>query len=587
MRRSVLVRLVALSLAVTFSAILATAWLAALTLSTGLQQDRSSSLADDSQIYRTLVEYAATHTSWDKVQPVLASLADSTGRDIALRYDGAYSLSSESIEPARIPADPIAIVNPLEMDPVIAPDSPPTGISPLVAGAYVLAEAEKEQLTTLAENVVSCIAAKQGASTVETRANGRPVVIASPVELGPECGTDDLNARVTETEYVELQELGALTSTCLQDRGIAAVALTRSNEEPTGFGWTPAAATSDADAPAIDSCIVSSRKQELSGWVAPPAGLYVFENEAPPAAGFSLSKRNVARIAAVSAAILALAVVATVLVGRRVTRPVRELTAAAQRITDGDAGVRVPVHGDDEIAGLARSFNTMSADRERMEEQRSALTSDIAHELRTPLTNIRGWIEARQDGLAADEAQFTSSLLEEALQLQRIVDDLQDLTHADAGTLRLHRQSIDAVEFFAALAASHLQQARLKGVTLEAIAEPIDIDADPVRLRQILDNLIANALNHTPKDGTVVVTATREGDANVLRVADTGSGLSADEISHVFDRFWRADASRSRTTGGSGLGLTIAHRLAQAHGGSIEVSSTVGVGSTFAVRLPI
>ena len=587
MRRSVLVRLVALSLAVTFSAILATAWLAALTLSTGLQQDRSSSLADDSQIYRTLVEYAATHTSWDKVQPVLTSLANTTGRDIALRFNGAYSLSSENIEFARIPADPIAIVNPLEMDPVIAPDSPSTGISPLVAGAYVLTATEKEKLTTVAETVISCIDRNQGESTVEMRANGRPVVIASPVALGTECGTDDLDARVTETEYVELQELGALTNTCLQDRGIASVALTRSNDEPSGFGWIPAAATSDTDAPAIDSCIVSSRKQELSGWVAPPAGLYVFENEAPPTAGFSLSKRNLARIAAVSAGILALAAVATVLVGRRVTRPVRELTAAAQRITDGDAGVRVPVHGNDEIAGLARSFNTMSADRERMEQQRSALTSDIAHELRTPLTNIRGWLEARQDGLAADEAQFTSSLLEEALQLQRIVDDLQDLTQTDAGTLRLHRQSIDAVEFLSVLSASHLHRARARGVALEAVAESIDIDADPVRLRQILDNLVTNALNHTPKDGTVIVTATRDAESNVLQVTDTGSGLTADEISHVFDRFWRADASRSRSTGGSGLGLTIAHRLALAHGGTIEVSSTVGLGSTFTVRLPI
>lgn len=208
------------------------------------------------------------------------------------------------------------------------------------------------------------------------------------------------------------------------------------------------------------------------------------------------------------------------------------------------------------------------------------MVSDVAHELRTPLSNIRGWLEAAQDGLAEPDPAFIASLHTEAVQLQHIIDDLQDLAAADAGALRLHPEQLHVEDVLAQVAAAHQAGAETSGVALSALPaadgtpSPV-LWADPVRLRQAIGNLVSNAVRHTPPGGRVTVRAydagasadeAQAGREVVIEVADTGSGISAEHLPHVFDRFWRAEKSRNRRTGGSGLGLAIVRKLVEAHG---------------------
>jgi signal transduction histidine kinase len=216
------------------------------------------------------------------------------------------------------------------------------------------------------------------------------------------------------------------------------------------------------------------------------------------------------------------------------------------------------------------------------------MVSDVAHELRTPLVNVRGWLEAAQDGMAHLEPALVASLVEETVLLQHIIDDLQDLALADAGKLRMHPEQVSVRSILTQVAAAHQSRANAAGVELRVavVGEP-DLSADPTRLRQALGNLVSNALRHTPAGGRVVLWARTETPGEVLiDVTDTGSGIDAESLPYIFDRFWRADRSRSRTSGGSGLGLAITHHLVAAHGGRIDVRSTPGTGTTFTIHLP-
>jgi len=181
---------------------------------------------------------------------------------------------------------------------------------------------------------------------------------------------------------------------------------------------------------------------------------------------------------------------------------------------------------------------------------------------------------------------LVASLLEEAMQLHHIIDDLQDLAMADAGTLRLHREAVSTQELFAQVTAAHRARAEAVGVTLAAEDGDVELSADPVRLRQVVDNLVTNAVRHTGTGGSVRLRGFTDGTDVVLEVRDTGSGIATEDLPHVFDRFWRAEKSRSRQTGGSGLGLAIVRKLVEAHGGKVEVASELGVGTVFRVRLP-
>jgi two-component system, OmpR family, sensor histidine kinase BaeS len=222
-----------------------------------------------------------------------------------------------------------------------------------------------------------------------------------------------------------------------------------------------------------------------------------------------------------------------------------------------------------------------------MEALRKTMVSDIAHELRTPLSNVRGWLEAVEDGLSRADETLVSSLLEEALLLQHIIDDLQDLAMADAGQLRLHPEDVRLQELLAQVAAAYGARAEEAGVTLTVRVEgDVELHADPVRLRQAVGNLVGNAVRHTPRGGTVAVHGRRDGEQVSIDVTDTGVGIDPPDLPHVFDRFWRAEKSRTREAGGSGLGLAIVRKLAETHGGTVTVASEPGRGATFTLGLP-
>lgn len=288
---------------------------------------------------------------------------------------------------------------------------------------------------------------------------------------------------------------------------------------------------------------------------------------------------------------LLVALAVSVLLARRIGRPLETLTRAARRMGAGDLNQRVPEEGGSiEVAELARSFNAMAASLATAQHLRQQLVADVAHELRTPLANIRGYLEAIEDGVVeADEATLRT-LREEAAQLNHLIDDLQELAQAEAGSLRLDRGPVAPSDLVERAADAVRARAFDRGIALRATADPDlpPVDADAQRIAQALQNLLTNALTHTPAGGEVTIGA-RAAEAGLVAftVTDTGSGIAPEDLPHVFERFYRADSSRSRATGGSGLGLTITRRLVEAHGGRITATSAVGQGSEFTFTLPI
>jgi two-component system, OmpR family, sensor histidine kinase BaeS len=293
-------------------------------------------------------------------------------------------------------------------------------------------------------------------------------------------------------------------------------------------------------------------------------------------------------VIAAAALVALLAIAGTAVLSRRVLRPIGALTAASERLGQGDLTLRVPADGRDELAQLARSFNRMADSLQRGEERQRRLVADVAHELRTPLANLRGYLEALADGVVPATPELFASLHEEAVLQQRIVDDLQDLALAEAGVLAYNTTQIDLTELLETCKTAHQAAADAAGVALLVRADgPVPVPADPDRLRQVVGNLVANALRATPAGGSVTLSATgpADGIATVV-VRDTGAGIAAADLPRVFDRFWRPDAARGRTTGGSGLGLAIARQIVTDHGGRIEVDSEVGMGTEVTITLP-
>jgi two-component system sensor histidine kinase BaeS len=273
---------------------------------------------------------------------------------------------------------------------------------------------------------------------------------------------------------------------------------------------------------------------------------------------------------------------------RRAGTTLDEVVDAARRVEDGDYSTRVVEPGPHQgpLWELVRGFNSMASRLESDAEQRRRLLADVSHELRTPLAVIQGNIEAILDGVhEADEANLTT-ILEETHVLARLVDDLRTVALSESGSLPLHREPTDLSILAAEAVASFTPAAETAGVNLDVRVDddvPL-LDVDPVRIREVISNLVANALRHTPAGGSITVSASADngrGDVEVV-VRDTGSGIDPALLPHVFDRFAKAADSR-----GSGLGLAIARGLVEAHGGSIDVESTPGNGTTFRVRLPV
>ena len=273
----------------------------------------------------------------------------------------------------------------------------------------------------------------------------------------------------------------------------------------------------------------------------------------------------------------------------QILKPIRALTEVANRMEKGDLSQRVKTRARDEIGKLAHAFNTMADSLARSEQLRRNMVSDVAHELRTPLTNIRGYLEALQDRVVEPTQEIIASLYEESLLLGRLVTDLQELSLAEAGQLYLIRMPVALEEIIVKAVYALQLQAESKQVAIHVdIAQGLPkIEADPERIGQILRNLLSNAITHTPPGGEIFVSAWVDKDEIRVSVQDSGEGIAAEHLPNIFERFYRADASRARATGGTGLGLAIVKQLVQAHGGRVGVESRAGKGACFTFTLPL
>lgn len=278
-------------------------------------------------------------------------------------------------------------------------------------------------------------------------------------------------------------------------------------------------------------------------------------------------------------------IVALVLLGRTfrsIARPVGDLIEAAGRVEAGSYDTRVAERGPREMRSLAHAFNAMAARLEANESQRKQLLADVTHELRTPLTVMQGNVEALLDGVHPADSAHIGTILEETKVLSRLIDDLRTLSLAESGALALHREAADVAGIARDVVAAFTDQAHRGEVALGSSASGSTIaDVDPVRVREVLVNLVANALRYTPPAGSVAIEMRALADAIEVAVSDTGSGIAADAIDGIFDRF-----SRSTDSPGAGLGLAIAKGLVEAHGGTIRASSAPGQGTRIVFTLP-
>ena len=286
---------------------------------------------------------------------------------------------------------------------------------------------------------------------------------------------------------------------------------------------------------------------------------------------------------------VAIALVMTFLLSRRVLAPVKALTSAARQLGRGDFSQRVQVKDKGEVGEMANTFNFMASDLEQAEQLQRNMVADIAHELRTPLSNLRGYLEAVRDGVIKPDADTIRSLDEEAALLSRLVDDLQELSLAEAGELKLVCQAENIGELIKQTVGGLQAQATTKGLSVSVdLPDRLPaVNIDSPRISQVLRNLLENALAHTAEGDAITVTAAQQGNWVEVSVVDTGEGIPAEGLPNIFERFYRVDKSRARTTGGSGLGLTIAKRLVEAHGGTIQAQSEQGKGSRFSFTVPV
>ncbi|AGZ44146.1 sensor histidine kinase [Actinoplanes friuliensis] len=586
LRRSLIIRLLATSVLVAICATVSTAWLVVQSTTQAVRQEQGRSLSDDTSVYDQLLGYAATHPDWSTVDALVDSKARELGRRITLTTEERQVLadSAGTGGPSLGTARPSAIVDPLSVDLKLTGGT--QRIDPRAVGPYRLPSRERQELRAVAEQRAACLKREGMAAEVVETASGRPILrlpASAPRAADLNCTVGTLDE--TRTEQKALRKLLAMTMACLGgDPSESKLAIEPDFTTIFGEGDKPG---SVARARQVNACVLKSRQTQLQPYVAPPALLFVTDpadSTAQPT--FNLSQDNIIRIATVTGAVLLLAILITVLVGARLVRPLRRLAEAARRPVT--AQVRVPVTTRDEIGYLATALNDLSERRERTEQQRKAMVNDVAHELRTPLTNMRSWLEAAQDGLAPAQPQLVDLLLKETVQLQHIIDDLRDLAAADADNLRMHPETVYLNVTLEQVAEAHrgaAEAAQVRVVT-EAAGDP-QVVVDPVRLRQLVGNLMSNAIRHTPAGGTVTVRSRVAGGQLTIEVTDTGSGIAAEDLPKIFDRFWRADSSRTRSTGGSGLGLAIARKLATAHGGTLSASSTAGSGSTFTVHIPV
>jgi two-component system sensor histidine kinase BaeS len=269
------------------------------------------------------------------------------------------------------------------------------------------------------------------------------------------------------------------------------------------------------------------------------------------------------------------------------SRPLRSIRAGAEAMRAGELDTRIPERGDDEMRSVAEALNRLAETLQREEGLRKESVQDLAHELRTPVMGVLARVEAAQDGVLEDEASNLSAMHDEALRLARLLDDLSALADAERPGLLLETAPVDLATVVVTQTAAFAGAFADKGIDLGSDLQHAVVDGDAKRLEQIVVNLLSNALRYSDAGGTVTVHVHPDGDRALLEVRDTGIGIAPDDVPRVFTRFWRGEKSRSRATGGAGIGLSIVKELVQAHGGEVTVESSPGEGSAFRVSLPL
>lgn len=550
--RSLLVRVFAAGAVIALVAVAAATWATVRATTVAVREAQQDSLHTDARVYDELVGYAATHRDWSRAGDLVRRLARDADRRVSVTDEaGRVLVDSQEVDGVRRdPARARAVLDALAVDPV------------LLAGT--------EDESPLATYPSPCTGdpCKVRVVTPQGRADSR--VGPRPPDAGQAAPAEELAVDpVSRAWRRTLRDLDA----CLVRAGVG-----RARSVSADFAVVMGTGRRHG---AVVDCVEEARRAWYAGHVAPPALLFVEGEEGSAEVFWDLSRANQVRIALLAGGVLLVTLLLCLLLASSLARPLRRMAAAAHRAADGDLDVRVAQRRRDEVGAVAAAFDRMAERRQQLEEARRRLVSDVSHELRTPLANVRGWLEAAQDGIAEPDERLLASLHEETLHLQRLVDDLHDLALGDAGELRLDPVEIEVPVFLEQVVDAFRGAAG--GVDLVVSAVPgSTVRADPVRIRQAVGNLVANALRHTPDGGVV----TLRGADGVLEVADTGEGIPPEDLPYVFDRFRRADSSRSRTTGGSGLGLAIVRHIVEAHGGTATVTSDVGAGTVVRLTLP-
>ena len=620
-RRSLRTRLVILSVALVTCAIATTAAIVSLSTTASIQQRYRQDIASDAEIYNTLLGYAATHPSWSTMTPAQLRKIGSGAGQITITDTKRRVLvtSDPGTPPLAADTRPAAVVDALSPDANLSRSPQPGGIDARAEGPFLLSAAERQRIDEAAAKAKDCLA-KLGAVDITALRypNGRTYLSKSSGAVSPyttvdDCGSvialdpgalsgtgtplppsksgasGDVGVRAsgdvltipTRRELTAAIQLTSLFQSCLR---------TAHQSMPSNYplikqvDFLPVLVELKLSTPA-ETCLGTARRTQLASYVAPPAMVFISGSVATELRP-GLSRSDIQRIVLAATAILLIAVVAVLLAASGISRPLRTLTGAVDRMRRGEQQLPVPATGTKEVATLTAAFNDMSAELVRAEARRKEMISDVAHELRTPLGNVRGWLEAVQDGLATPDPPLIASLLDESRLLQSIIDDLQVLALADTDRLVVHPEPIDLGDVLEQVVAAQRLNATAKGLRLELVrGGDLSCSADPGRVRQAIGNLVTNAIRYTD-GGTVTITADGTQSDILLAVADTGPGISPEDLPHIFDRFWRAEKSRDRRSGGSGLGLAITEHLVRAHGGRIEARSELGRGTTVSVHLP-
>lgn len=562
-------RVLALLALVAVTAAGATAYLAFGEASRQVTETAAADRQTTDRIIAELDQYARHHGTWEGVPAVIAYRAAVTGQRIHLvTEDGVVVADTDTIEgrTARPVEDLFSFVDPR---PVL--DLP--GPTDSARRASVAEDAVVKAIARYRAGVVfaACMTRHHLPVRVEPGAQGIPDYSV------PLIGTFGSEGDVRECEAARegtrpRAEAATAARRCLdRDLTPSELPLLVAHMSPANVAMPPNRKL------LVNYCLQLIFADQTNDFAPAPLRVYLGakNDPTPPLAP--------GPVAAAAALVALLAVAGTALLSRRVLRPIDTLTAASRQLGEGDLRLRVPVVGKDELAQLARSFNRMADSLQRGEERQRRLVADVAHELRTPLANLRGYLEALKDGVVPPTPELLASLHEEALFQQRIVDDLQDLALAEAGALTYHRAPTDLADLLETCRVAQQSAADAAQVTLRVEIEDsamVRVDAD--RLRQVIGNLVSNALRATPPGGTITLRAA----GSTIVVRDTGEGIAAENLANIFDRFWRADTARGRTTGGSGLGLAIARQIITDHDGQITADSEPGVGSAFTITLP-